>query len=341
MQNNQLGVSAYDYRYGTCRCVYCNQPVILRNTPDTLDLLFRDELEKLKATQGDQFYLTLAEEKQLRDEILQRESGQSIGYEQCIHYRCLAIIQRPENKEILERITLANRQNMLLPDDANYLFYDLNYSNLVQCLNYCAYCNREINVHAPGFAYCEKTDKHKNCLFLHVACYDALKEYRCCVHRLAKDARRHFFHFVSSKLTDPTNPKEMAARNEAWLSFLTQYALDFDERHLFNAWLSFMETQEDSPIWQAGITEDLNALTRQLAALSEEALNALEIDLLSIPPPINPLCIIPAPNSRTENGVTCIVYTPRPLPQQLQLNLINALRQARRELPPISIEELK
>lgn len=343
MQSAQLGISTYDNRYGSCRCVYCHEIVLLLNTTNTqttLDALFQDEVEKLRERYGSTYYLTVCEERELRESIQARESGECIGYEQCIHYRCLAIVQQPENKQTLALIRQANRQNMPLPTEEDYVFYELHCSTVRECTNYCVYCHREINTYAPGFAYCEKK-KYKlvatrKCEYMHSACFNGLTEARCHARLLEAQARRNFMHMltVSPSSSNYPRPTEYARRNEAWLSFLSKYALDFDERHLFSQWLTLAAAEQtlwpefDNAVWLSHITHDLNALTTELAALSEEELTLLESELLLTlpPPPQQTNCIlpdaIPAP---------CILYKPTPLSTQLQLNLIAALRQARRE----------
>jgi len=230
-----LGVSAYDYKYKGYRCAYCNE-VVITNDPETLELLFQDAVAKLRledAGGANEFFLTEKEEAVLRETIATRERGVCIAYEQCIHYRCLALLQQPDNKETFSRLLLANRQNLVLPDEnpALYTFYELNYSGVRQCLNACVYCQREIDANSPGFAYCEKCDVKRRCLFLHNACYLLLKEQRYREQLLAANARRNFSHFLTSGPLPVQCVEEMAARNEAWLSFAKRYELTFDERH--------------------------------------------------------------------------------------------------------------
>lgn len=354
----QIGVSTYDYQYGTCRCVYCNKPVIMHNNSasaeNTLNVYFQEEVERRRRKYpGADFYLTVAEEEELRKLIEEVELGECIGYEQCIHYRCLEVIQSPEKKDVLERIRLSNRQNMELPDADHHILYELNYCNLIQCINYCAYCHREINVHAQGFAYCRKEDKaKKKCLFLHDTCYATLKEIRCHEKQLALHARRTFMHQLMFPLSKTASVKKVALRNEGWLSFLKQYELDFEERHLFNTWLATVEQKKrlvwltscDQQIWLHHVTEDLEELSRLIREkeITDENLAILEMDLVREPEPVYPFCTIPAPKSvisplemdvEAAPDVYCLSgnFKPPTLPKQLHINLVRSLRQRIRE----------
>lgn len=359
MEIDNLGVSVYDYLYKGYRCAYCHD-VVITNDPETLERLFKDALDKLRAEHQDKdedFYITEKEEQALRDSINERERGECIAYEQCLHYRCLALLQQPENKEVLARLEMANRQNMQLPDEnpERYTFFELNYSQVKQCINSCVYCHREINGNAPGFAYCEKSDKKRRCLYLHNACYLSLKESRYQKQLFEANARRNFSHFLS--VFKPIRcAVTMAERNEAWLSFITRYELTFYERDALSTWLKYVAQEKALPSWSeaqnvawvTNITKDLGVIILLLDAKTEEELTDMEKELVAMPLfGDRPTCQLPAPSRKalpsclpSKDTFVCYGLAPPTLePRQLYLNLIRTLRQARREdlCTPISV----
>lgn len=348
MEIDNLGVSVYDYLYRGYRCAYCHE-VVITNDAETLERLFKEAVEKLRMDhQGEDFYMTEKEKQVLWESIEARERGECIAYGQCVHYRCLALLQEPENREVLARFEMANRQNMQLPDENPdlYTFYELNYSQVKQCINSCVYCHREINSSAPGFAYCEKSDKKRRCLYLHNACYLTLKEMRAQKRLLEANARRNFSHFLSV-FTPSRCALTLAERNEAWLSFITRYELTFYERDALNTWLKYVQQEKASwseaqnVAWQTNITEDLGEMILLLSTTkTEEELAIMEKDLAVIPLlGDRPMCQLPAPSRKalpsclpSKDTFVCYGLAPLTLePRQLYLNLIRTLRQGNRE----------
>ncbi len=352
IDNPNLGESLYDYHYGGYRCAYCSGIIIIASGSSTLEVLFQEALERLRLEHlgEDEYFLTCEEEKAIRDGIAEREGGECIAFGQCLHYRCLALLQEPGNKELFSRLLLTNRENMVLPDEnpALYTFYDINYSVVRQCLNKCAYCHLELTVYAPGFAYCEKTDKSRHCLYLHNACYMTLKEARCRTKLLEANARRNFAHYVTTG-TPSTWARftiaEMAERNEGWLRFATLYSMTFDERHYLNEWLRFIQQQkalwreQQSTCWFSHITDDMVVMVMELSTKSEEQLTLLEKELTTKPEPLTCVPIeeeLPLPSCMPSKE-NCTRYGPvktRSAERQLYLNLISALRQSIRENQP-------
>lgn len=341
-----LGISTYDYKHKGYRCAYCNE-VVITNDPETIELLFQDAVAKLRLEDGggaNEFFLTAREEATLRESIATRERGVCIAYEQCLHYRCLALLQQPDKQETFSRLLLANRQNLVLPDEnpALYTFYELNYSQVRQCLNTCVYCQREIDGNSPGFAYCEKSDVKRRCLYLHNACYLALKEKRYRDQLLDANARRNFSHFLTSGAPPIQCVEEMAARNEAWLAFAKRYELTFDERHSLNEWLKVVKEQQAKPswreqesaLWQANISEDLASLMDEIAQKGEAVVVEVVLPAprkciqVAIPKKAIPSCL-PVMDSFTVCDQT--VQPMKTPSSQLYINLSSALKQGKRE----------
>jgi len=354
--NPKLGISEYDYHYRSCRCVYCNEVVIL--TPETLDILYREELERLRRenANNDFFFLTSTEERAIKERIQTYYGGIQLDYGQCIHNRCLEIVMRPENVEILNQIRTANRQNMVLPDPCNYSIYSIDYTNVRECLNICAYCRQVISNYNPGFAYCPKTDKTRRCLFLHFTCFEQLTAMRKALKENELIGRRNFIHLLTAG--QPTawanySVEEMAARNDAWYQFLSQYELTFDERQVLNEWLNFIASQK--PLWSEDTLvrkwleqlqyDDLGLLVdEQLTALSIDDLTTLEkqiqeqLDVVPVPPsrcipvPSNPNLVGEGP---VADSVLCFGAPSLTMrqPPRLYLNLVQTLRQVRS--PPL------
>ena len=352
--NPKLGISEYDYQYMSCRCVYCNEVVILNL--DTLEILVQEEVARLQAenVNNDFFFLTSMEEADIRKRLLERYQGSKLDYDQCIHDRCLAIIVKPENLQILNQIQLANRQNMVLPDACAYNIYPLNYTNVVECFNICAFCHRVISTHDPGFAYCLKSEGIKaQCLYLHTACYEGLLSIREARKEREKLVRRNFIHLLTAGQPlawKNYSIEEIAARNDAWYNFLKQYTLTFDEREVLNDWLNFVREQKAT--WseaqfigrwlQSLKNDDLSLLVDdQLGGLTLDELMVLEgvirteldnvpIPTRCIPVPSNP-ALVGGFQLPPQNTVFCF-GPPSPTmrqPPTLYLNLVQTLRQVK------------
>lgn len=241
--NPKLGISEYDYHYKSCRCVYCNEIVIIN--PETLDILLEEEVARLRAENAytDYYYLTAKEEREIRDRLEERYRGSELDYDQCIHDRCWTLLQLPENQDTLRKIRLANRQNMILPDCLSYNVYPIDYTDVQECLNLCIYCHNMINEQYPGFAYCLKSDKTRRCRYIHVACYEGLMAMRRAQKEREAVIRRNFMHLLSAGFPDAWQTysvRDLAMRNDAWYEFLSRYPLTFDEREVFKEWLDFI-----------------------------------------------------------------------------------------------------
>ena len=352
--NPKLGISDYDYHYRACRCVYCNEIVLLTN--ETLDILTEEEIARLRRENvaRDYFFLTSEDERGIRERLRECYKGIQLDYDQCIHDRCLALVLQPENSEVLERIRLANRTNMILPNAANDAVFPIDYTNVRECLNLCAYCRQVITAQNPGFAYCPKSDRTRTCLFLHIKCYEDLVAMRAAAKERDLLARRNFIHLLTK---DPASAwanysvREMAARNDAWFTFISQYELTVDERDALQEWLDFLSNQQQQSTWcsqewlEALRQDDLTRLVAQdLTALSLEQLAELEAQLRAqVQPPV-PCFItrcIPAPRNpnligecpRAEDIVLCKRPDASGQSPLLYLNLVQTLRQAR--TPPV------
>lgn len=341
--NPNLGLSVYDHHYQACRCVYCNEVVILNQV--TLEILFQEEIARQyqENVNNDFFFLTYADEQKIKERIAEYYGGSELAYDQCIHARCLALLQKEENKGILNQIALANRQNMVLPDPALYDMYPINSTNVKECLNICAYCHFVITTLSPGFAYCLKTDRELRCLYLHYTCYESLTAMRDTHKQREKLVRRNFIHFLT--MGQPIarynySVKEMAEHNDAWYEFLSRYELTFDERDVFNAWLNFISDQKSKWTeaqligeWQKSLRyDDLSVLVdEQLRGQTLDQLNIVEkviqeqLDTLPIP-----TRCIPAPNPLLSTPTVVCFGPPSPTNRQpplLYLNLVQTLIQ--------------
>ena len=354
MENPNLGVSDYDYVYGTRRCAYCNDVIILNN-PETLERLYLDEVERLRLERNDpSFYLTVREERNLRECIMERERGLCIAYEQCLHYRCLAILEQADNEALLERIRRTNRCNINLPDNETHERYAINYANAQNCLHACAFCQRVLNQHLPGFAYCERSKKktrHCQYLFLHDTCFNALDQTRCRDRALAAQARRNFIHLLtydSASAWPNYSDAQVAQRSEAWLNFLSEYEASQDDLDALDEWIAFIKTQQVIP-WSASNAERflnnteeyLLLLVTQLGDRTDEALETLEKELLdrvteaeSLPSICSVATPRPAIANQNMETVPSIVCGPTTVkqPALLYINLIHLLKQQRQAL---------
>lgn len=348
--NPNLGISTYDYHYRTCRCVYCNEVVILNQ--ESLEILFQEELTRLRAenANNDFFFLTSREERAIKEKIQDYYRGSEFDYDQCIHDRCLALIMRPENAQLLKQIRLANRQNMILPDACIYNIYPITSSNVPECLNFCAFCHRMISADNPGFAYCLKSEGVKGrCLFLHNACYEALVGMRAAAKEHSRIARRNFIHLLTAgqpSAWSSYSVEELAARNDAWYAFLREYELTFDERDVLLAWLDFIRTRKaewsEADLigrWLPSLKyDDLTVLVdEQLLGQTLDELLILEglirAELISLPVPTR--CLpVPQNNNQVsqvplQSNVICL-GEPSPSMRQpplLYLNLVQTVRQ--------------
>jgi hypothetical protein len=217
--------------------------------PETLEILFQDEVERLKNENAynDYFYLSASQERNIKKEIETRYRGGILDYDQCIHDRCLALLQKPENYRIMEQIRLANRQNMPLPDPLLHNKYPIEYTSVEECQTVCLYCRGQITSNNPGFAYCLKSDRTRCCRYLHIACYEGLLQMRKQQRETDERIRRTFMHLLSSGYPaewTTYSVRELAIRNDAWFEFLARYHLTFDEREVLSEWLNFIDAKK-------------------------------------------------------------------------------------------------
>lgn len=303
--------SAYDYRYKTYRCLYCEAPIAL--TPESLALLIQDARDALPRGNGF-FYLTPEQDATLCKEVEQRESGVCLSDKQCLHDRCLATLSKPENREQWEKIKAADRRLMTLPDAETHNIYDVYYNSGAQVSrHFCGFCHNTLTGSWPGFAYCKKSNITKDCAFLHYSCFRELYDARTARQEADARWRRVELNYLTSDLyfSPELAIKDIASRNDRWISLMRRYVLENDECYAFIEWYAFLLKQKS--LWQEKQThewvarlkeEDLQSLRESISKMTKDERLALSARLTNyITPTLQQQCITPLSPRLCESAI--------------------------------------
>lgn len=281
MESTILFHSTYDYLYKTYRCLYCHAPIAL--TPESLDLLVQEARDTLlRENQTSFFYLTPEQDAALRREVETRERGICLSDKQCLHDRCLTIVQA--NEDLWTKIQAADRRRMPLPNVDEHNIYDVYYNTSLQASrHFCGFCHNMLTASWPGFAYCKKSNWAKDCAFMHYSCFRELFDARETRHNVAEQWRRVELNYLTSDLLIPERDvPNIAMRHDRWVSLMRRFELREEERDAFIRWYAFLLAQKAS--WQEKEAtqfsvrhqeEDLQTLVEQIANLSPDERAAL------------------------------------------------------------------